>query len=568
MKPDAHGLLVPDPSAIAKAVPAAGATAAYPLTYVIYALVPTQPLYDTNTCALRTTSQLLLANWLRYVTGTGQTNLPAGMAPLPSALAAQAKADIAQVGAAPVTGTCAKFIHNGGKPPTTTTTTTVPGSPTTIPGGGTAPISSTLGNFGGSSGSGGGSVGSSGSSSGPSVALTNIPSSGKSGNPGPTRPIETIAAIPPFGGHRTAGAFDGALALVGIALITSLAAWITAGGEIGGAGVSAARKAGGGLDVRRVGSLVVLWAAVGLTAVALVLFQLGPMLQQRDQRALLANYRVTVGHAAAAADTPVGLGGNVAPTTAPEVGTPVGIVEIGALKTQAVVIEGVQPSQTSRGPGHVPGTAGLGQPGNSVIVARRNAYGGTFAHLGSLDNGDRIAVTTTQGQSVYEVTSVQHVDISGSTSTPAGGSNEADASTAAGGIQLTRATVAPKHAKVSVASVYGPTPDDRLTLITSGTRAPWDDAQATEVVAKLLDKPYPATPQGTRSTTETGLHGDGSVWPAVVLALLAFGAALAGAVLLYRRMRFRTAYLLTIAPLVALTVITGETVLRLLPAWT
>ena len=58
------------------------------------------------------------------------------------------------------------------------------------------------------------------------------------------------------------------------------------------------------------------------------------------------------------------------------------------------------------------------------------------------------------------------------------------------------------------------------------------------------------------------------MWPAVVLALLAFGAALAGAVLLYRRMRFRTAYLLTIAPLVALTVITGETVLRLLPAWT
>ena len=37
--------------------------------------------------------------------------------------------------------------------------------------------------------------------------------------------------------------------------------------------------------------------------------------------------------------------------------------------------------------------------------------------------------------------------------------------------------------------------------------------------------------------------------------------------LLYRKLRFRTAYVLTAAPLVAITVLAGETLVRLLPAW-
>ena len=48
---------------------------------------------------------------------------------------------------------------------------------------------------------------------------------------------------------------------------------------------------------------------------------------------------------------------------------------------------------------------------------------------------------------------------------------------------------------------------------------------------------------------------------------LGFAVVLAGSVLLYRRMRCRTAYVLSIAPLVALMVIMGEAVVRLLPAW-
>ena len=63
------------------------------------------------------------------------------------------------------------------------------------------------------------------------------------------------------------------------------------------------------------------------------------------------------------------------------------------------------------------------------------------------------------------------------------------------------------------------------------------------------------------------MAGDSSAWQGIILASLAFAAVVAGSVFLYRRLRFRTAYVLTIAPLVALTVIVGESATHLLPAW-
>jgi hypothetical protein len=103
MAPQADGTLVPDP----RGGPVNGSQP-YPLTYVEYAIVPTQPLM-TATCAPRSQSQQDLTAWLNYITGVGQTNgqtnLPAGMAPLTSALQAQAQAAIAKVGqAAPACG--------------------------------------------------------------------------------------------------------------------------------------------------------------------------------------------------------------------------------------------------------------------------------------------------------------------------------------------------------------------------------------------------------------------------------------------------------------------------------
>ena len=95
MQTNDDGTKVPDPNQ----------TVGYPLTYVEYALVPTQPLADAaNVC--RTSSQALLTTWLDYVTGTGQTNLPAGLVPLTPDLKAEAIAAIKKVGATKATKPC------------------------------------------------------------------------------------------------------------------------------------------------------------------------------------------------------------------------------------------------------------------------------------------------------------------------------------------------------------------------------------------------------------------------------------------------------------------------------
>jgi hypothetical protein len=83
-----------------------------------------------------------------------------------------------------------------------------------------------------------------------------------------------------------------------------------------------------------------------------------------------------------------------------------------------------------------------------------------------------------------------------------------------------------------------------------------------------MSKPFPPTNQNGRSDQETGMEGDSDALPTVVLALLAFVGVIVASVALYRKMRFRVAYVLTIAPLVALTVVAGEALARLLPAWT
>src|SRR5262249_1361841 len=106
--------------------------------------------------------------------------------------------------------------------------------------------------------------------------------------------------------------------------------------------------------------------------------------------------------------------------------------------------------------------------------------------------------------------------------------------------------------------VYGPTKGDQLTLLTSATRSPLNNGDAVVVTATLLTEPFEPTPQGARSDSQTGRSGDSSAWPTVVLSLLAFVGVVIASIMLYRRMEFRIAYILTIAPLVVLTIIAGE----------
>lgn len=277
--------------------------------------------------------------------------------------------------------------------------------------------------------------------------------------------------------------------------------------------------------------LGVVWVVVAFVSMMLVLYGLEPIFQERTQSQLLSSYRLKIERAA---NETGGLGGVTVPTLAPELGSAVAIIEIGKLQIQQVVVEGAQSSQTQAGPGHVPGTAGPGQPGNAAIVGRRGTFGAPFRNLDKLEPDDPIVVTTTQGQAVYRVASVsqQRIDTS-------------DAR----------------------AELLGSTSEDRLTLVTSAEVNPRNGDLATVVVAKLSGLPFPPTPQGGRTDSQTGHAGDAAAWPPFVLALAGFALAAAAAVVLYRRSSVRIAYLLTTPPLIAFVILAAESFSRFFPAW-
>jgi sortase A len=278
----------------------------------------------------------------------------------------------------------------------------------------------------------------------------------------------------------------------------------------------------------RLVAMVAVWLVVTLACSVLVLYLLEPMFQQRNQTDLLRSYRTTVLHSAHEADS---LAGVKLPTRPPTLGQPVAVLEIARLHLRQVVVEGVAANQTQNGPGHVPGTAGPGQSGNSAIVGRRAIYGGPFGSITDLHEGDRILVTTTQGQSVYEVKQVHtghvaHID-----------------------------------------ALYRTTADNRLTLVTSASAAPWNRTQATVVVAAIVGRPFQPTPQNHRSPSQTGTTGQASAWWLVVLALGLFAVVAVVAVVLYRRTTVRVAYLITAPVLIVAVVLLAEASSRLLPAW-
>jgi sortase A len=287
-----------------------------------------------------------------------------------------------------------------------------------------------------------------------------------------------------------------------------------------------------------VGALFVI--LVFLVAVGAVVYGIGSLVHGRDQRALMATERSNIAEAAVEAKA---LDHVNLPTEPPLLGAPVGVLAIPALGINQVVVEGVGSSQTVSGPGHVPGTAGLGQPGNAAVVGRNAAYGGPFGSLDQLKPGDHVLTATIEGQSIYVVRHVARL-------TPG-------SSAARTGVTST----------VALSTLYRPTNDNRLTLVTSASVAPWNTRQVVEVTAMLKGKPYVATPQGARSTSQQGNTGEGGAWAELLLSLQALIVVAVGGLFLYSRCTIRSAYLLTTAPLIACTVLAAEAISRLLPAW-
>ena len=120
---------------------------------------------------------------------------------------------------------------------------------------------------------------------------------------------------------------------------------------------------------------------------------------------------------------------------------------------------------------------------------------------------------------------------------------------------------------MTTTALYGKSGRNQLTLVTSGSASPWNTSTAIVVVARMNDLPYAPTPQAARSTNQQGNGDDPTALAWFILALMGLVGAFIGAVALYRRLSLRSAYLLSTAPILLLTILAAESASRLLPAW-
>ena len=92
----------------------------------------------------------------------------------------------------------------------------------------------------------------------------------------------------------------------------------------------------------------------------------------------------------------VSTGGRPAP------GAPVGRLLIPRLGLDEVIVEGVDGDALNAGPGHLPGSALPGAPGNAVVSAHRDRH---FHALSDIAPGDTVTTVTERGTVVWVVTS-------------------------------------------------------------------------------------------------------------------------------------------------------------------
>lgn len=138
-------------------------------------------------------------------------------------------------------------------------------------------------------------------------------------------------------------------------------------------------------------AIVCLWVA------AQMLF-LGSIEQNRAQDLLYQELRYTL---AGPPDKAPPLGPVV------PVGDPVALLTIPSIGVEQVVVEGTASGDLLAGPGHRRDTPLPGQVGTSVVYGRATTYGGPFRDLTELQPGDTIEVTGAQGKKVYTVSGVR-----------------------------------------------------------------------------------------------------------------------------------------------------------------
>lgn len=213
-----------------------------------------------------------------------------------------------------------------------------------------------------------------------------------------------------------------------------------------------------------------------------------------------------------------------------KLGAPVALLEIPRIGMREVVGQGTTSSVLTRGPGHRRDTVLPGQPGVSVIMGRRAAYGGPFARLASLQIGDRIVVTTGQGVQRFAVLDVRRAG---------------DAEPAALGA------------------------DEGRLVLTTATGAPFMPGGVLRVDARLTSKAQPAPAVAVTTSQlpadEQVLRGEPGSWLPVVLWGQALLIAGLGVVLARSRWGFWQAWLVGVPVLLGIGLAVADSIIRLLP---
>jgi sortase A len=88
----------------------------------------------------------------------------------------------------------------------------------------------------------------------------------------------------------------------------------------------------------------------------------------------------------------------------------IGQISIPKLKLNDQMYEGVALSTLDHGPGHWPGTALPGQPGNVVVAGHRVSHSKPFRYIDQLQAGDEVDFTVNGATYTYVVTSHEIVD--------------------------------------------------------------------------------------------------------------------------------------------------------------
>ncbi|HET7490134.1 MAG TPA: class E sortase [Acidimicrobiales bacterium] len=94
---------------------------------------------------------------------------------------------------------------------------------------------------------------------------------------------------------------------------------------------------------------------------------------------------------------------------APEPLVQLGTIEIPKIGLVHPVFEGITLNTIDRGPGHWPGTAMPGQPGNAVFAGHRVTHTHPFLNIDQLVAGDQVIFTINGVRSVYVMTSSEVV---------------------------------------------------------------------------------------------------------------------------------------------------------------